>query len=97
MTDILFKVLYMVVVIIGLPFIILAYITYIILRTYVTLTIPILWIILRVAETLESEEPGRKVNRRSIMDVKILGMAPWWCDYEDENEDDEIVTEGGDY
>lgn len=94
MTDILYKALYMVVVVIGFSFIIVLVLIYIMMKTYVTLTIPILWILRRVVETLEGEEARRKgiyITYTPIMDMTILGMAPWGIDDEwNKDIDDDI-------
>lgn len=99
MTAILYKALYMTVLIIGCPFLIIAAIIYIliyiIMKTYATLTIPILWIILRVHMTIKCEEARRKgiyITPCTYRDMTIFGISPWGIDDKDDedNEYDDI-------
>lgn len=93
MTAILYSVLYMVVVIICLPLAMVFALIYIIMKTYVTLTIPILWIILRVLITLELEDARRKgiyITPCRYRDMTILGISPWGIDDEWDEDDDDI-------
>lgn len=92
MTAILYKALYMAVVIIGCPFLIVAALIYIIMKTYATLTIPILWIILRVHMTIKCEEARRKgiyITPCTYRDMTIFGISPWGIDDKLNDEDNE--------
>ena len=96
MTAILYKALYMAVLIIGCPFRIVAALIYIIMKTYATLTIPILWIILRVHKTIESEEaknitasnPYPPYPYNHYRDITIFGITPWGFDDKLDDEDE---------